>query len=83
MGQNESKEKLYQPQILREKEFREREGDGAKELPAECSPERDLVVQRKKQTQKPNKESFGIKLNNLNLMSGSNLSGSIKKQQQK
>lgn len=38
MGQNESNEregKLYEPQILREKEFREREGDGAKEIPAE------------------------------------------------
>ena len=38
LGQNESNEregKLYEPQILREKEFREREGDGAKEIPAE------------------------------------------------
>jgi len=29
---------------------REREGDGAKEIPAEISPERDVVVQRKKQS---------------------------------
>lgn len=61
MGQNESDEQLYQPQILREREFREREGQ---EIPAEQSPEREIVVQRK--SQKPNKESFGIKLNNFN-----------------
>ena len=66
MGQNESAEHLYQPQILRD--ARQREGDGAHEEPSEISPERDIVVQRKKQTntQQPNKESFGIKLNNLN-----------------
>ena len=64
MGQNESQEHLYQPQILRD--ARQREGDGAHEEPSEVSPERDIVVQRKKQTHQPNKESFGIKLNNLN-----------------
>jgi hypothetical protein len=71
MGQNESNEQIYHPQIMRDKdkEFREREGDGAKEIPAEFSPERDILMQRKKQTQKPNKESFGIKLNNLNFNS--------------
>jgi hypothetical protein len=49
MGQNESNEQIYHPQIIREKDAREREGDGAKEIPAEFSPERDILVQRKKQ----------------------------------
>lgn len=66
MGQNESQEHLYQPQILRD--ARQREGDGAHEEPSEVSPERDIVVQRKKPSQ-ANKESFGIKLNNLNASS--------------
>jgi len=66
MGQNESQEHLYQPQILRD--ARQREGDGAHEEPSEVSPERDIVVQRKKPNQ-TNKESFGIKLNNLNASS--------------
>jgi len=70
MGQNESNEQIYHPQIIREKDAREREGDGAKEIPAEFSPERDILVQRKKQIQKPNTESFGIKLNNLNFNTG-------------
>jgi hypothetical protein len=44
MGQNESDEQLWQPQILRDREFREREGQ---EMIAEQSPERDVIVQRK------------------------------------
>lgn len=44
MGQNESDEQLWQPQILRDREFREREGQ---EMIAEQSPERDIIVQRK------------------------------------
>jgi len=43
MGEHESIEKIYQPQIIRDKEAREREQDGAKQIPAEVSPERDLV----------------------------------------
>ena len=59
MGQNESAEHLYQPQIIRERE--------GVEIPTEFSPERDLIISRKKSTaQKPNSESFGITLNNLN-----------------
>jgi hypothetical protein len=50
MGQNESSDSMYQPQIIRDKEVREREGDGAKEIPAEISPEREFVAQRKKQS---------------------------------
>jgi hypothetical protein len=68
MGQNESAEHLYQPQILREKEFREREG---LEIPAECSPDRDVIAQRKKPIHKQNLESFGIKLSNLNMAGSS------------
>lgn len=50
-----------QPQILREKEVREREGQ---EVIAETSPDREIFVQRKKQGQ--SKEKFGIKVSNLN-----------------
>ena len=41
MGQSESAELTYHPQILREKEIREREG---MEYPAEYSPDRDVIV---------------------------------------
>ena len=44
--------------------MREREGE---ECPTEYSPEREVIAQRKKPAQKLNKESFGIKLNNLNI----------------
>ena len=32
----------------------------------EVSPEREVLYQRKKNNKKPNKESFGIKIKNLN-----------------
>jgi len=41
MGQNESAEHIYHPQILREKEIREREG---MEIPTEYSPDRDVIA---------------------------------------
>ena len=69
MGQGESLEKVYQPQIIRDRDNREREKDGAKEIPQEFSPERDLIVHRKKTEGLKNKESFGIKINNFNLKS--------------
>lgn len=60
MGQNESDEQLWQPQILRDREFREREGQ---ELIAEQSPERDIIVQRK--APKAPKE-YPFKIQNVN-----------------
>ena len=69
MKLGESLEKVYHPQIIRDRDNREREKDGAKEIPLEFSPERDLVVHRKKNEGLKNKESFGIKINNLNLKS--------------
>jgi hypothetical protein len=68
MGQNESAEHLYQPQIIREKEIREREGI---EIPTEYSPDRDVIALRKNPIKKQNQESFGIKLNNLNMVGSS------------
>ena len=75
MGEHESIEKIYLPQIIRDKEAREREQDGAKQIPAEVSPERDLVQQRKKPAQGKNKESFGIKIHNLNSLKKNSDSG--------
>lgn len=61
---------MFQPQIIRDRDNREREKDGAKEIPLEFSPERDIIAHRKKTGEKAslaNKETFGLRLNNLNL----------------
>jgi len=77
MGENESTEKMMQPQILRQsrrdtQQNREREEhNNTNTMPAEVSPEREVTHSRKK----PVKEGFGIKIHNLN--------SSVKKEENK